>query len=720
MLDLIVPVYRNATLTRRCLDSILKNWPDFEALKPRLIIINDSPDDQSVLQLLDEFARDCPQALILNNLENKGFVKTVNRGLLLAIEEEHDAIVINSDTETFAGTIPALLAAAHADPTIGFASPRSNNAAICSLPHCQGGKPVDPETAYIRWKIVSASMPLYHFAPTAVGFYLWIKYQVLADIGLLSEDFGFGYEEENDLIQRANSVGYRAVIANHAFAYHAGSASFAVNTFAKKGLKSENLELIKRLHPHFIKIVDDYIESPHFRAENLLSELVPDSAGRYSLCLDLSEMGTHHNGTNELAKSVVGALYEWRDCPFEVTLLCSKEVMEAQGIPTRDGLRRADPRNPGRYTVALRLGQPFHFNHVERLEQLAPINVYGMLDVIAVDVGVISTEHNPGRIWRHLAKNSNGFFYISRFAEKTFHNRFPAAQKKPGYVQLLPTRLDQYLPERDVVAKMVHGLSPKRHILVLGNHYPHKASVNTAKIIQQAFPNLRVVVLGDATFTDGNLESWRSGTLEQDIIDSLFSEASVVVLPSFMEGFGFGLVHALAAGKPVVARNIPATQEILSTYGSLTGVHLFDHDLKIISALENAFTTPVSEVDDRKAVDWATWTAGLIQFCMELTQRQDTYTVLEERIMASDSFLRAHLAEKQLSIINERTWFESLFFRRASGRPIRPLRRLMFHKSGKPRSVFRKWILRPDGLPRRPFQQWMTKSSSARLPRSEL
>jgi len=60
-----------------------------------------------------------------------------------------------------------------------------------------------------------------------VGFYLYIKNEVIANFGFLDPEFGVGYEEENDLIFRANKVGYSAILVDNAFAYHAGSASFS-------------------------------------------------------------------------------------------------------------------------------------------------------------------------------------------------------------------------------------------------------------------------------------------------------------------------------------------------------------------------------------------------------------------------------------------------------------------------------------------------------------
>ena len=54
LVDIIIPVYKNAYLTKRCIDSVLTNLREIREFSPRIIIINDSPDDDEVNSLLKE------------------------------------------------------------------------------------------------------------------------------------------------------------------------------------------------------------------------------------------------------------------------------------------------------------------------------------------------------------------------------------------------------------------------------------------------------------------------------------------------------------------------------------------------------------------------------------------------------------------------------------------------------------------------------------------
>jgi GT2 family glycosyltransferase len=641
-IDIIIPVYKNAALTKSCIDSVLTNIKEIKQYSPRLLVINDSPDDKEVNLLLKNLGTTNPEVMIITNKVNCGFVKSVNSGLAISIKAGRDVILVNSDTETFVGTLANLVDAAHMDSQIGFISPRSNNASICSLPHALfSATHLSPKDTYERWKEISATLPKIHFTPTAIGFYMFIKHKVLANFGVLREEFGVGYEEENDLVMRANKAGYRAALANKSFAYHAGSASFNLLDLDLHSHRNSNLQKMCADHPEFLPLVRRYEWSPHFRAEQLLSGLVGHTAGLPKVVIDLSGLGCNHNGTNELALGILKSLGQRHGHIFELTALCTAEAFKFHKLDTFGNIVRVDGSNPGKHAIAIRLGQPFDQHHINVLESLAPINIYGMLDTIAEDCGHLSITHNLSDIWHHAASHSNGLFFISKFSESTFCTRYPDANKIPKYAQVLPTRLASYaVPPR--------GLSAQ-HVLILGNHFPHKASDVTAEILAKAFPTVQFVVLGAATFDKGNMRGYRSGTLEPETVEMLYARASVVVLPSHVEGFGFGLMHALAARKPVVARNIDATDEILKTYKRVDGVYLFNNDTEIHLALAEAMKQAHSAVDDSTAQGWDEWVDGLAELFKKTLTEKDIFSKLCNRIYAADKLRKSSHSEQRIA-----------------------------------------------------------------------
>jgi GT2 family glycosyltransferase/glycosyltransferase involved in cell wall biosynthesis len=573
--DLIVPIYRNANLVRACIDSLLENLEEIADRSPRMILVNDSPDDVPVAALLNEPALQREDVVVLANEQNLGFVKSVNRALAEALKAGRDVVLVNSDTITFPGTLRNLLNAVAQDPQIGFASPRSNNASLCSLPHSYGGVPPRPDEAFDRWQRISRSMPAWHFSPTAVGFFMYISHSVLANHGLLSEEFGPGYEEENDLVMRAGKVGRRAILVNHAFAFHAGSASFALYDLDLDSHRKGNLERMTQVHLEFLPLVKRYEGSAHFRAEQLLTGLLPELDGRSRLVFDLTGLGQHHNGTNEHAIAVVRQFVRnWSD-RFRVSGIGDVQSFRFHGLDKLHGLHRVDPANPGLHAIAIRIAQPFDLHHVNVMERLAPINVYAMLDTITEDCGPLSVESEVPDLWNYVANHANGLLFNSRFAEQQFCTRHTAARLLPRMARLLST------DNRDYRTKGASKGGVGKHILVLGNHFPHKGTEPAVQRLRAAFPTLKIVAVGGRAYWDGSVTGFKSGEISADIMRTLFEEASAVVLPSHVEGFGFGLMHAIAAGKPIAARRIGATEEILAAFRSHHGIFLFDTDAAI-------------------------------------------------------------------------------------------------------------------------------------------
>lgn len=638
-LDIVVPIYKNAALVRQCVDSVLDHVDEIADRRPRLILINDSPGDQPVEELLwDYAARTEIEIIVLRNEQNLGFVRTVNRGLKIAQAAHRDVLLVNSDTITFEGTLRNLLEATAADPQISFASPRSNNASICSLPHFHAGLPASPTQAHARWMSLSASMPAWHFSPTAVGFYMWISRCALADHGGLREDFGPGYEEENDLVMRGSKVGRRAIMVNNAFAFHAGSASFSLTNLDLAQHRFSNYQRMSALHPEFEPLVRRYQASAHYRAERLMQGLLKDDQGRLRLVFDLSGLGLHHNGTNEHAIAVVRSLLRrWRD-RFRIAAVGDAKAFAFHGLDDLEGLVRVEPGAPGVHGVAVRVAQPFDLHHVNVMEGLAPVNIYAMLDTIAEDCSQLSAQETFLDLWDYVGSHASGLLFNSRFGERTYLNRYPQAAQLPRFAHLLSTRVSEYR------RRLTGG--ERNHVLVLGNHFPHKHSEPAARRLAGAHPTLQFITLGSRTYEEGNIIGIRSGQLEARSIESLYADASVIVLPSFMEGFGLGLLHALAAGKPIVARRIPPTEEILATLSNVEGIFLYDDETAFEGAFAAALAADRSHADPEVGVSWDDWADGVAELALALADRKDVFPTLVRRIRAGDMLRRAALANR--------------------------------------------------------------------------
>jgi hypothetical protein len=291
-----------------------------------------------------------------------------------------------------------------------------------------------------------------------------------------------------------------------------------------------------------------------------------------------------------------------------------------------------------RFAIGVQLGQPFSVRAISVLEDLAVVNIFGMLDTIAEDCGYLSITHRLETLWGHVSRHANGMFFNSKFSERSVLARYPDAKQLSKYARLLPTKLSCY--------KKASSTGAAEHVLVMGNHFAHKASDATAEILKAAFPATQFVVLGAQNQVSRNVRAYRSGTLSDKQMESLYTGASVVVLPSHVEGFGLGLVHALAARKVVVARDIPATREILSTYQRVSGVFLYRDDATLVSVLKLAMNEHASQVNDDGAESWDDWVDGFARFCLKLLTQDDLFERVVRRMQAGDMLRKSDMFER--------------------------------------------------------------------------
>jgi len=253
LVDVIVPVYKNRTLTWRCLSSILtaRNHIPFE-----LIVIDDcSPEPEMKADLMEMARRGW--ITLLNNDCNQGFVSTVNKGI--SQHPGRDVVLLNSDTEVYDGWLDRLHKSAYKAEKTASVTPLSNNATICSYPRFLLDNPNPLEINYptLDRLVAQANANVTVEAPTGVGFCMYMRRAALETVGIFNEvNFGKGYGEENDWCQRAIKLGWRNLIAADVFVRHIGGASF----LGEKGKRVANaIKVLAKIHPTYESQVQNFI-----------------------------------------------------------------------------------------------------------------------------------------------------------------------------------------------------------------------------------------------------------------------------------------------------------------------------------------------------------------------------------------------------------------------------------------------------------------------------
>ncbi len=552
----IIPCYKNPHLIKGLmegLDNCLDELKELQLESGKVMFINDSPEDkqldlelQKAKERLDKFSIHCE---IYKNKKNIGFISSVNVGLSIASDQKLDVLLLNSDTKLYPGCVKELHNVAYIDPMFGFVSPRSNNGGICTIPHRLSNASVSD--SYNSYCTIRSWLPRFHVTPTAVGFCLFIKHKIIYNFGLLDESYGRGYNEENDYIMRANSCGYRSCLANYAYCWHAGSESFGKDEYSK--LDTINRTILDSRYPEYSKIVDAYYRSPINQAEDTLSGLLIGlSDNKRHIALDFANIGPYYNGTSEMAINIARSIY--KNFSDDIVLHFIANSATASFHKLMEIGYVDDPNSDRRYSAIISMGQPFNWDVIRRVARKAPVNGFFMLDTIAQDCGYLYNEE-VDNIWRFIAQHADIIYYISDYSRKIFSHRYEIGQETVEKVCLLSTDPCDYAKTK---------LRDSKHILIVGNHYKHKAIEETVVAISSAFPATNIIVIGNnSNRLFSNVTFIKSGEIPESIIEKYYADAKFVVFPSHYEGFGIPMVKAVAYNKMVYVRQSDLVDEIM-------------------------------------------------------------------------------------------------------------------------------------------------------------
>ncbi|MEM6710014.1 MAG: glycosyltransferase family 4 protein [Pseudomonadota bacterium] len=167
------------------------------------------------------------------------------------------------------------------------------------------------------------------------------------------------------------------------------------------------------------------------------------------------------------------------------------------------------------------------------------------------------------------------------------------------------------------------------------NHKGVTEFVRAAQILCQDYPEWRFLLVGDvdpgnpSSLTTEQLEHWRrKGIIDwlgfHDDVPELLREAHVVVLPSYREGLPKTLLEASAAGRPMIATDVPGCREVIRD--GMNGILVPPRDP---IALANAMRRLGNSRDDRHRMGRAARVRAEALYNVDDVVR-DTFLVYEQ------------------------------------------------------------------------------------------
>jgi GT2 family glycosyltransferase len=565
--SILIPAYGAAPLLRKCLLSLARFAPP-ECL---VYVLDDATPDEGIRETCAEIVDSLPQLRYERSEVNRGFVGICNWGCEKFREPESDVLLLNSDTEVTSGFLEEMQAVLHLHEKHGVVSPRSDNATIFSIPHDQ-------------WDEIRHVLPRYQIMPTAVGFCMLIRGEILDRFPLFDECYSPGYNEENDFICRINRYGYSALAANWAYVFHHDSSSFG---FRRAKLEEAHRQILLFRYPEYERKVADYERFHKDPVERFAALLTPH---RPRILYDLFHLPPAYTGTSDFGLNLLRELSRIVKNEFELSVGVHPAVRFFSHELTGYRIYNDLPDSSEVFDLIFKPCQIFSWIEFVRMDRLSPRLAFCLQDIIGVRCDYFNSARRQ-IVLQRTAELSDRIFTISDFSRSDF----------AAYYR---TDIPMQVIHHGTNFGMTDGefRAGGEYVLLMGNDYVHKGLHDA---IERLGTDLPLVVLGGKQEPlPANVRRFASGKLTRQRLRELYAGARVVVYPSHYEGFGLPVIDTLALGKPVVVLDSAVNRELASALGD-TNLHRIGSMKDLRSIVERLFRMePAERIDGQEPRRW--------------------------------------------------------------------------------------------------------------------
>lgn len=251
--SIVVPIYNALEDLKVCVDRLRL----YTNKSVSVYLINDASPDENINIFLETLKYD-NQFVVVNNNQNMGFTRTVNKGLDLC--KNDDVVILNSDARVTPFWLESILFAANTDSNIATVTPMSDRAGAFSAPNIGNNNKLPLGVSEIEYSKAfrRRSIGLYPTVPTGNGFCMYIRRSCIDEVGKLDEKaFPRGYGEENDFCMRARKKGWRNIIDDRTYVFHDRSKSFGDS---KNDLMLAGRKIVDSRYPDYKKAISVFTQ----------------------------------------------------------------------------------------------------------------------------------------------------------------------------------------------------------------------------------------------------------------------------------------------------------------------------------------------------------------------------------------------------------------------------------------------------------------------------
>ena len=205
--DLVLLSWNHLEQTQPCLESLFETTQ----VPCRLFIVDNGSESDVRTFLRGVKPRGAiSEVILLQNERNEGFPRGMNRGITASTAPF--VCLLNNDLQFTAGWLEEMIAVAREHPTVGVLNPTSNT--FGNLP--PRGVPLEAYARQLR-----QAHGQFTEVGMCIGFCMLITRELITRIGGLTEEVERIFFEDEDYAMRAQLAGYRCVVAEASYVWHA-------------------------------------------------------------------------------------------------------------------------------------------------------------------------------------------------------------------------------------------------------------------------------------------------------------------------------------------------------------------------------------------------------------------------------------------------------------------------------------------------------------------
>jgi GT2 family glycosyltransferase len=579
----VVPVYNAFDDCLACFESLLRHTNSNVAI----LVVDDAGGDTRALDHLKDAATIGNRlVVILRHKINSGFVGSCNDAF--AATNSNDVILVNSDVVVGAEWYDRLIEAAASSSLIATVSTLTNHGSILSVPDINRPSPqlpghLTPDTA--AEVVAKYALRIRPTITTAIGHCTYIRRDALDAVGGFDTAFGRGYGEEVDFSQRAIRLGFKHICADDVFTFHRGSGSFGSELSTSQ---QENEKLVVARYPwyeHWNNALEADLQSPLAVALTRASIALRG----LTVAIDGRALGPTLMGTQQVIIETVRTL--------AMHDLVSKVVVYINGpIPAyatdRLGASRAEfvqvPHgpdfNPTMCDVAYRPYQALSTDDVAFLKKIGRWTSVNQLDNIAFSNPAYFASSREWMRYRDTARlclsTVDGVAYLSG---ASMHEALSEGLVPAGTSQKVVYTGSQFdpIPNSEMPRELKGKSGP--FIFVLGASYHHKnrpLAVRAVVEMRKRGWQGTLILAGPTPPAGSSLgleaaEFLADADLRKSVVQLpslsesqkrwIFENASLMLYPTIVEGFGLVPFEAANYGLATLSTRQGSLNEILPT-----------------------------------------------------------------------------------------------------------------------------------------------------------